>query len=93
MTRPIRPSLVVHGGAGDLDPDRAGDAQAGCRRAIEAGLVILAAGGSAVDAVSAAVRVLEDDPLFNAGTGSALSRAGVPECDAALKKNEAEKKS
>ncbi len=84
MMRSIRPSLVVHGGAGDLDPDRAGDAEAGCRRAIEAGLVVLAAGASAVDAVAAAVRVLEDDPLFNAGTGSALTRAGVPECDAAL---------
>src|SRR5262245_45947966 len=84
MTHRFHPSLIVHGGAGDLDPNRGADAQAGCRRAIAAGLAVLAAGGGAVDAVCAAVRVLEDDPLFNAGTGSALSRTGVPECDAAV---------
>jgi len=78
------PAIVVHGGAGDLDPGRAGEAQAGCARAVEAGLAVLAGGGSAVDAACAAVRVLEDDPLFNAGTGSALSRAGTIECDAAV---------
>ena len=81
---PIHPSLVVHGGAGDLDPDRAADAERGCAAAVEAGLAVLAAGGSAIDAACAAVRVLEDNPLFNAGTGSALSRAGTVECDAAL---------
>ena len=79
----IIPAIVVHGGAGDLDPARADDARAGCNRAVEAGLAALAA-GSALDAAVAAVRVLEDDPLFNAGTGSALSRAGTVECDAAL---------
>ena len=80
----VLPALVVHGGAGDLDPERAGEAQAGCRRAIDAGLAVLAQGGGAVDAVCAAVRVLEDDPLFNAGTGAALTRAGRVECDAAV---------
>jgi beta-aspartyl-peptidase (threonine type) len=84
MTQLIRPCLVVHGGAGDLEPERAPEAEAGCRRAIEAGLAALAAGGSALDAACAAVRVLEDDPQFNAGTGSALSRAGTVECDAAV---------
>jgi beta-aspartyl-peptidase (threonine type) len=80
----IRPCLVVHGGAGDLEPARAPEAEAGCRRAALAGLEALAAGGSAIDAACAAVRVLEDDPQFNAGTGSALSRAGTVECDAAV---------
>ena len=80
----IHPAIVVHGGAGDLDPARVGDAGAGCVRAVDAGLAALAAGGSAVDAACAAVRVLEDDPLFNAGTGSALTRASTIECDAAL---------
>ncbi|HTE56205.1 MAG TPA: isoaspartyl peptidase/L-asparaginase [Kofleriaceae bacterium] len=84
MAELIRPSIVVHGGAGDLDPDRAGEAEFGCRRAVEAGLAILSGGGSSVEAVCAAVRVLEDDPLFNAGTGSALSRDGTVECDAAV---------
>src|SRR6266545_1437037 len=81
---PIRPSLVVHGGAGDLDPERVADAERGCAAAVEAGLAVLAAGGAAIDAACAAVRVLEDDPQFNAGTGSALSRAGTVECDAAV---------
>lgn len=84
MTQSLRPAVIVHGGAGDLDPARADDARAGCTRAVEAGLAVLAAGGSALDAACAAVRVLEDDPLFNAGTGSALSRAGTVECDAAV---------
>lgn len=85
MTSVILPAIVVHGGAGDLDPARADDARAGCARAVEAGLAALGGGGGgAVDAAVAAVRVLEDDPLFNAGTGSALSRAGTVECDAAL---------
>jgi len=75
---------VVHGGAGDLDPAFAGEARAGCERAVRAGLAVMAAGGGAVEAVWAAVRVLEDDPLFNAGTGSALARDGTIECDAAL---------
>lgn len=78
------PAIVVHGGAGDLDPAFTGEARAGCERAARAGLEVLAAGGGAVHAVWAAVRVLEDDPLFNAGTGSALTRDGTVECDAAL---------
>lgn len=78
------PAIVVHGGAGDLDPALADEARAGCERAVRAGLAVMASGGGAVEAVWAAVRVLEDDPLFNAGTGSALTRAGTIECDAAL---------
>ncbi len=80
----VRPSIVVHGGAGDLDLTFAAEARAGCERAARAGLAVMAAGGGAVEAVWAAVRVLEDDPLFNAGTGSALTRDGTVECDAAL---------
>jgi L-asparaginase / beta-aspartyl-peptidase len=80
----IRPAIVVHGGAGDLDPGRADDARAACTRAVSAGLAVLAARGSALDAACAAVRALEDEPLFNAGTGSALTRAGTVECDAAV---------
>jgi beta-aspartyl-peptidase (threonine type) len=80
----VRPAIVVHGGAGDLDPALSDQARAGCERAVRAGLRALAGGGSAVEAVWAAVRVLEDDPLFNAGTGSALTRDGTVECDAAL---------
>ena len=84
MSQKLAPAIVVHGGAGDLDPALADEARGGCERAVRAGLEAMAGGGSAVDAVWAAVRVLEDDPLFNAGAGSALTRDGTVECDAAL---------
>lgn len=78
----MKPSLIVHGGAWDI-PDEAIDAcNAGCRRALEAGWSILSHGGSALDAVEAAVIVLEDDPVFDAGFGSHLNLDGRVECDA-----------
>jgi L-asparaginase / beta-aspartyl-peptidase len=85
------PALIVHGGAGDLAPDdlaSSGAPQAprveGVRRACAAGWSILRAGGSALDAVEAAVRVLEDDPVFNAGTGATLTAVGDVELDASI---------
>jgi len=78
----MKPSLIVHGGAWDI-PDEAIDAcKAGCQRALSAGWFILSAGGSALDAVEAAVVVLEDDPVFDAGFGSHLNLDGQVECDA-----------
>jgi len=81
-----RPLIVVHGGAGERAPDGPGEARAraGCEAAARAGFGVLDAGGSALDAVVAAVRVLEDDPRFNAGRGSCLTRAGTVEMDAAV---------
>ena len=81
-----RPLIVVHGGAGDRAPNGPGEdaARAGCDAAARAGFAILAAGGSAMDAALAAVRILEDDPVFNAGRGSCLTRAGTVEMDAAI---------
>jgi len=79
------PSLIVHGGAGsacaasELAPRRAAMLKAAKRA-----LTILRDGGDALDAVIAAVRTLEDDPLFNAGLGSALNAAGMVEMDAAV---------
>ena len=74
--------ILVHGGAGrsDNDPGRLD----GCKRAAAVGSALLGSGGSALDAVQAAVRVLEDDPLFNAGTGACLTEDGLIELDAAV---------
>jgi len=76
--------IVVHGGAGLVEPAREAACVAGCEAAVRAGLAVLGGGGSAVDAVVAAVRVLEDDPEFNAGVGCVLARDGTPELDAAI---------
>ena len=78
----MKPSLIVHGGAWDI-PDESVDAcKAGCQRALAAGWSILSSGGSALDAVEAAIVVLEDDPVFDAGFGSHLTLDGHVECDA-----------
>ncbi|HTB61013.1 MAG TPA: isoaspartyl peptidase/L-asparaginase family protein [Polyangia bacterium] len=79
-------SLIVHGGAGDWSSeDGEGEALvAACGAAAGAGFEILRRGGSALDAATAAVVVLEDDPRFNAGTGSALTADGEVECDASV---------
>ncbi|HZJ64805.1 MAG TPA: isoaspartyl peptidase/L-asparaginase [Kofleriaceae bacterium] len=74
----------MHGGAGLVTADRFDRLRAGVRAAADAGNAILAADGSALDAVVAAVRVLEDDPEFNAGTGAALTRDGAVETDASV---------
>ena len=76
--------IVVHGGAGIVTEDRHVRLRAGVRAAAEHGHAVIEAGGSALDAVVAAVRVLEDDPEFNAGTGSALTRDGTVETDASV---------
>jgi beta-aspartyl-peptidase (threonine type) len=81
--------LVIHGGAGAMRPvhgdeDHEERARQGLRNALEAGSAILNNGGSAVDAVETAVRVLEDDPCFNAGRGSTLNAQGIVELDAAI---------
>jgi beta-aspartyl-peptidase (threonine type) len=78
----MKPALIVHGGAWDI-PDEAVDAcKSGCQRALAAGWSILARGGSALDAIEAAIIVLEDDPVFDAGYGSHLNLDGRVECDA-----------
>jgi len=76
--------IVVHGGAGAVAPERHDRLRAAVRAAAAAGHAILAVGGSALDAVVAAVRVLEDDPETNAGIGSALTRDGTVETDACV---------
>ncbi|MGA9854122.1 MAG: isoaspartyl peptidase/L-asparaginase [Gammaproteobacteria bacterium] len=77
-------AILVHGGAGDVSPDSLEARKHGCRDAAEAGAEILRRGGQALDAVQAAVEVLENNPLFNAGTGSTLNCEGRVETDAAI---------
>src|SRR2546423_3287343 len=77
-------AIIVHGGAGTITPDRVEIAQAGCREAVLVGWRILQAGGSALDAVEAAVRALEDNPNYNAGTGACLTTDGKIELDAGV---------
>jgi beta-aspartyl-peptidase (threonine type) len=78
------PTILVHGGAGPHKGDDRPAKVAGVRRAAEAGWQVLAAGGPALEAVEAATRVLEADPLFDAGVGSYLNRDGDVEVDAIL---------
>ncbi|MGB0953996.1 MAG: isoaspartyl peptidase/L-asparaginase family protein [Planctomycetota bacterium] len=78
------PLLLVHGGAGDLpEASRPAHAQ-GCLEAAEAGGKILADGGSVVEAAATAVQVLENNPIYNAGVGCALTRSGRVSLDAAI---------
>ncbi|MBC7254984.1 MAG: isoaspartyl peptidase/L-asparaginase [Chloroflexi bacterium] len=77
-----RPRLIVHGGAGDIPDSLLDPFRAGCRRALEVGYGILNAGGSAEDAVEAAICVMEDDETFDAGKGSHLNQDGFVSMDA-----------
>jgi beta-aspartyl-peptidase (threonine type) len=78
------PTLLVHGGAWAIPADAAAAHQAGVRKALEAGYAVLSGDGSALDAVEAAVTVLEDDPTFDAGRGSFLTSDGRVQLDALL---------
>jgi beta-aspartyl-peptidase (threonine type) len=91
MSLPESPrwTIVVHGGSGTFLRERMTEAEeaaarAALQRSLEAGARHLRDGGSALDAVEAAVRVLEDDPVFNAGRGAVFTWDGVNELDAAI---------
>src|SRR5262245_46733957 len=76
--------LAIHGGAGTIErskmtPEKEREYRAGLERALRAGYEILKRGRSSLDATEAAVRVLEDDPHFNAGRGSVFTSAGTNE--------------
>jgi beta-aspartyl-peptidase (threonine type) len=78
----VKPALIVHGGAWNIPDESVDRCKAGCLAALNAGWSILSAGGAAIDAIEAAIVVLEDDPVFDAGYGSHLNLDGQVECDA-----------
>lgn len=80
----MKVALVAHGGAGNIRPGGEARAVEGVHAAVETGRAILLAGGSALDAVCATVVALEDNPAFNAGTGSCLNYEGFVEMDACV---------
>jgi beta-aspartyl-peptidase (threonine type) len=89
MSSNQRYAFAIHGGAGTISPDKITpemerDLRAGLERALEAGYAVLRDSGSSLDAVIAAVCILEDDPLFNAGRGAVFTSAGTHEMDAAI---------
>ena len=82
-------ALAIHGGAGvidrgDLSRDKEAAYRAGLNAALAAGQKVLGGGGSSLDAVEAAIRVLEDNPLFNAGKGAVFTADGRNELDASI---------
>jgi beta-aspartyl-peptidase (threonine type) len=78
----VKPALIVHGGAWNIPDESVDRCKAGCLAALNAGWSILSSGGSAIDAIEAAIVVLEDNPVFDAGYGSHLNLDGQVECDA-----------
>ena len=87
--KPATWSIAIHGGAGTLDPDamtpeRRAAYEVALQNALDAGKAVLANGGSAMDAVQAAIIPLEDDPLFNAGRGAVFTWEGRNELDASI---------
>ncbi len=82
-------ALVIHGGAGtilkkNMTPEKEAAYRAKLEESLQAGYAVLNAGGSAMDAVEAAIHIMEDSPLFNAGKGAVFTNAGTNELDAAI---------
>lgn len=82
-------AIAIHGGAGvisrdQLGPDDGAAYREGLAAALDAGYAVLESGGSSLDAVTTAVRILEDNPLFNAGRGAVLANDGTAQLDASI---------
>ncbi|MEQ8935924.1 MAG: isoaspartyl peptidase/L-asparaginase, partial [Amphiplicatus sp.] len=89
LAQAATPTIVIHGGAGALEKGRYTEEQeaaykAKLTEALEAGYAVLEADGSALDAVEAAIVIMEDSPLFNAGKGAVFTREGKNELDASI---------
>lgn len=88
-TARVAPIIVVHGGAGNITKDNLTEEAERERRnallqSLRAGYAILEGGGNAIDAVVAAITILEDSPWFNAGRGSVLNESGYVQMDASI---------
>ena len=86
-TRPH--GLVIHGGAGvieraSMSPEREAEYRARLNEALNAGYAVLDRGGAALEAVTAAINIMEDSPLFNAGKGAVFNADGICELDASI---------
>ena len=82
-------AILVHGGAGTIErnqlrPEQEAAYRAALSKVVEAGAAVLDLGGSALDAVEAAIHLLEDDPLFNSGRGAVFTAEGRIELDASI---------
>ncbi|HEX2206388.1 MAG TPA: isoaspartyl peptidase/L-asparaginase, partial [Longimicrobium sp.] len=89
LVAPPRWGMVIHGGAGSMSPqtvppERQAEYRAALTEALRAGHAVLARGGTSLDAVEAALNVMEDNPLFNAGRGAVITADGRIELDAAI---------
>ena len=90
-------SIAIHGGAGvisreSMTAENERAYRADLERALDAGYAVLEQGGASLDAVVAAVRILEDSPLFNAGKGAVFNHAGINELDASIMDGATEKR-
>lgn len=84
MQKNVNPVMIVHGGAWDIPATLHAAHEAGTQQAVTIGWEILNGGGSALDAVEAAIRSMEDDPTYDAGVGSVLTADGTVELDAGI---------
>jgi len=80
----MKPSMIVHGGAWDIPKEQERAHLRGCGKAADIGRDHLEKDASAIDAVEAAVALMEDDPIFDAGKGSVLNQSGQVEMDAII---------
>ncbi|MGH9616836.1 MAG: isoaspartyl peptidase/L-asparaginase [Acidobacteriaceae bacterium] len=80
----MKPSLIVHGGAGNIPDGAVADFRRGVSAGVQAGWHVLSAGGAAIDAVEAAIVAMEEDPALDAGVGSHLNRDGRVQLDAII---------
>lgn len=86
---PMKYGMVIHGGAGTIErstmtPEKEKSYRAGLEQSLKAGYAVLERGGTSLDAVEAAIHVLEDNPMFNAGKGAVFTHEGTNELDSSI---------